>query len=312
MQGSTQPIKLIVIDIDGTLLDPHRQITQRTRNAIQRAQQAGIIVTLATGRRYRNTAPIASELGLAMPLILCDGAMIMEHPHSQVLSTQLLDASIAHEVVEIFVEHGIQPVLHYINGNAEETWTGHEEFDTQWVKSYFTASSEGLYRVPHAELCTERGDPLRIVAFASREEVYKLSKEICELACAWNIVGYGNYGCSELAVMDKACSKAAGVKTLAAHFGIPLEQVMALGDNNNDIEMLQAVGLGVAMGQAEKHIKAAAHAVTASNAEDGAALAIEYYALQEAHAQEVMDDINGIERTIFQPAGLSSNRCSAD
>lgn len=79
--------------------------------------------------------------------------------------------------------------------------------------------------------------------------------------------------------MDKKCSKASSVATLAQHLNIPLSEAMAIGDNINDLEMLQEVGWGVAMGQASAIIKEAAHAVTASNAEDGVALAIERYIL---------------------------------
>src|SRR5215472_4310751 len=80
MQQPSQPIKLIAIDIDGTLLNRDKQITRRTREAIQAAQAAGIIVTLATARRYENSIPFAEELGTTMPLILCDGALTMQYP----------------------------------------------------------------------------------------------------------------------------------------------------------------------------------------------------------------------------------------
>ncbi len=73
-------IKIIVIDIDGTLLTPEGSITARSLEAVQAAQQARIVVTLATARRYSNTAIIANELGLNTPLILYDGAMIIQHP----------------------------------------------------------------------------------------------------------------------------------------------------------------------------------------------------------------------------------------
>ncbi|HYX50206.1 MAG TPA: HAD family hydrolase, partial [Ktedonobacteraceae bacterium] len=73
-------IKMLVIDIDGTLLTPEGSITARSMAAIEAAQQAGIATTLATARRYTNTAPIADELGLHTPLILYDGAIIMQHP----------------------------------------------------------------------------------------------------------------------------------------------------------------------------------------------------------------------------------------
>lgn len=79
--------------------------------------------------------------------------------------------------------------------------------------------------------------------------------------------------------MHTHCSKASGLTTLALQVNIPLPQVMALGDNNNDIEMLEAVGWGVAMGQASDAVKSIADAITSSNAEDGVALAIERYVL---------------------------------
>ncbi len=99
------------------------------------------------------------------------------------------------------------------------------------------------------------------------------------LDCAWNFAPYGSYVSAELAILPVGCSKASGVATLAAHYGIHLEQVMAIGDSYNDQEMLRVVGLGVAMGQAPEQVKAAARAVTATNQEDGAALAIERYVL---------------------------------
>ena len=82
--------------------------------------------------------------------------------------------------------------------------------------------------------------------------------------------------------MDIGCSKASGITALANYLNIPLQQVMAIGDNNNDIQMLRTAGWGVAMGNASEAVKAAAQAITASNWEDGVAQAIERYALCSA------------------------------
>ena len=283
METQPQDIKLLVIDIDGTLLNPWRQVTARTLAAVRAAQRAGIIVTLATGRRYRNSLEIANELGIDIPVIVCDGALIMQHPHGKVLHTRPLHASVAHQVVEVLVRHNVQPVVHHINEGYEETWTGFSEFDTQWLTAYFAAFPDNIRRMGHAALCLGQPDPLRIVAFASEEIIYeKLVPEISGLHCSWNAITRGNYGTAEMAIMNHVCSKATGVTALAEQLGIALDQVMAIGDNNNDIEMLEAVGWGVAMGQAPDAVKAVAQAVTASNAEDGVALAIERYALGRA------------------------------
>lgn len=273
-------IKLIVIDIDGTLLNPQRHITPRTRESIKAAQEAGIVVTLATGRRYINTAPIAAELGMDIPIILCDGALIIQHPDGSVMHSHHLDAEVAQQVIEILIKYKIQPIVHRININIEEVWTGPSEFDNEWVSEYFALFPNNLYRAEYTSFCIGRPDPLRVVAFSSEEIIYGLIPEISALHCSWNIIHYGNYHTSEMAIMHKACSKASGVLSLAKSLKIEPQQIMAIGDNNNDIEMLRAAGWGVAMGQATDAVKAAAQAVTASNEEDGAAQAIERYALR--------------------------------
>ena len=272
-------IKLLAIDIDGTLLNPQKQITPRTREAIQAAREAGIVVTLATARRYRNTAPIAGELGVNIPLILCDGALITNHPDGTVLATQLLDADVAQQTLELMVQYSVQPVVHHVFNGIEETWTGPREYDNEWVATYLAAYPEYIQRLPYANCCTGQPDPLRVVAFAAEEIVNVLMPEVAALTCSWNFTRRGSYGTAELTVMNPLCSKASGVALLAQRLGIKMEEVMAIGDNNNDVEMLQAVGWSVAMGQATEAVKSVANAVTTSNTEDGVARAIESYAL---------------------------------
>ncbi len=82
MENPVKDVRLIAIDIDGTLLTPDGQITPRTRAAIGAAQRAGIIVTLATARRYFSARAIAAELGIELPLIVYDGALIVNHPRA--------------------------------------------------------------------------------------------------------------------------------------------------------------------------------------------------------------------------------------
>src|SRR5579883_1099955 len=271
-------IKLIAIDIDGTLLNPEGEITARVRGAIEAAQRAGIIVTLATARRYFNTGQIADMLGLELPLIVYDGALIVNHPAQTILCSQPLSAHVAGQVVEIFRRCGIQPVIQPDDGLREAVWTGPAVWDHAELATYLAAAGDRLCRMSYEQLCAG-GDPLRIVAFASQEAIERVIPAISVLACSWSRLSMGSYNCAELAIMHPGCSKASGVAALAARYTIPLTQVMAIGDNTNDITMLQTVGWGVAMGQATAAVKAAARAITASNQEDGVALAIEQYAL---------------------------------
>ena len=273
-------IQLIAIDIDGTLLTPQGTISPRTLSAIRAAQEVGIVVTLATARRYLNTHPFAEALGLSIPLITYDGALIIQHPQGTILHTNPFQAMIAQQAVEVLVQHTIQPVVHHIVDNVEEIWTGPAELDTVWIEGYFNAFPRVIRRMPYATLCTGHEDPLRVVAFAPQEVIADLVPGISALPCSWNAIKQGNYGYAEMAIMHTDCSKASGLTALAHQLDIPLSHVMAIGDNNNDIEMLEAVGWGVAMGQASDVVQSIAQAVTTSNAEDGVAQAIERYALR--------------------------------
>jgi 5-amino-6-(5-phospho-D-ribitylamino)uracil phosphatase len=288
---TTMKIQLLVIDIDGTLLNPAGEITAYTRAAVQAAQQAGIVVTLATARRYFNTVEVANELGLQGSIILYDGALIVQHPAFTVLKSRPLNASIGQEAVEILVRHGIQPVVHPDEGLTEEIWTGPAELDNLSIDAYFAANADRMRRMPYETLCTGHPDPLRVVAFTAEEAIEEVLPEISALDCSWNTIKRGSYNSAELTVMNKGCSKASAVTALAGISGIPLQAVMAIGDNNNDIEMLKTAGWGVAMGQASESVKAVANAVTASNWEDGAAQAIERYALRCA-AQAASNSLN--------------------
>jgi len=285
-QQMPESFKLLVIDIDGTLLNPEGEITPHTKATVQAAQEAGIVVTLATARRYGNSAKIATELELHGPLIVYDGALIVQHPAATILYSRLLRADIAQAAVELLVRHDVQPVVHPDDGLLEEIWTGSVQLDNLFIDAYFAAYPEKMRRMPYAQLCTGHADPRRVVAFTSEEIIQGVIPEVAALPCSWNAIQRGSYGCAELVVMDRGCSKASGVAALAQALNIPLQEVMALGDNTNDIEMLQVVGWGVAMGQAPDNVKAAAKAVTASNREDGVAQAIERYALRTAPQAE--------------------------
>lgn len=296
MEKPSTAIKLIAIDIDGTLLTPTGQITPRTRAAIQEAQRAGIIVTLATARRYIGAMAVATELGLDLPLIVYDGAMIVSHPERAILASQTLSAEVAQQAIEIFRRYQVQPVIHpYEEGYCinEEVWTGAAEYDNPELENYLTAAINRTSRMAYETLLARSINTLRVVAFAGKEVLQRMLPEITALDCSSNFVTQGGYGSAELAILHPGCSKASGVATLAAHYGLAMEEVMALGDNYNDLEMLRSAGWGVAMGQAPEPVKAVAKAVTTTNLEDGVALAIERYAL--AHNLHISLDPRAVE-----------------
>ena len=282
MEDVGKNIRLITIDIDGTLLTPEGQITARTRAAIRAAQHIGVIVTLATARRYGGAQAVAEALGLELPLIVYDGTLIVSHPSRAILVSRTLDAEVTRQAIEIFRRHAIQPVLHPCEDEfclKEEVWTGPTENDNPGLTLYLTAAGERVRRMPYEVMSARATEALRVVAFAEQALVEQILPAISALDCAWNFAPLGSYGSAELAILPAGCSKASAVSALAERYEIPLTQVMALGDSYNDLEMLRLVGLGIAMGQAPEQVKAAAKAVTATNREDGVALALERFIL---------------------------------
>ncbi|MBX5449539.1 Cof-type HAD-IIB family hydrolase [Thermogemmatispora sp.] len=279
--------KLLVIDIDGTLLTPGGEITEGTRAAIAEAQAAGVTVTLATARRYGNTASIARELALRAPLILYDGALIVEHPGGRILYSNPLPTQVVQQSIALFLAEGLQPVIQPLtNPLHEEVWIGPAELDSSWQQIYFTVHAAELRRLPRERLLTLDKPVLRLVALEAPERLRLLVPAVAALDCSWLLLERGNYQCGELSLLRAGCSKATAVAALAELLHIPLTEVMAIGDNENDIAMLSLVGFGIAMGQASAAVKQAARAITTSNSEDGVAYAIEHYLLRAARTSD--------------------------
>ncbi len=275
--------RLLMLDIDGTLLDERGQITPRTRRAIQAAIDVGITVTLATARRYASAALFAADLGLKAPLVTYDGALICEYPSSEAWHTDLLPAMLGQAAVDIIAQHNLQPVVQYLRPDGEWMLTGPESGDTPWVTTYFTIFSAHLERRPLHQLCTEAIDPLRVVAFGPTERLASIANALRPLPCQLYLNPQGSYNSAELSIMSPTVSKGNALSVLSSRLQLAISETAAIGDSFNDLSMLRQAGLGIAMGQAPPEVRAAARAITQPNSADGVALAIERYLLNGAH-----------------------------
>jgi Cof subfamily protein (haloacid dehalogenase superfamily) len=270
--------RLLAVDIDGTLLDPGGSVRPRTCAALRAAMAGGVRVVLATARRYGVTAPIADELELNGPLILYDGAQIKEHPSRRVLAALPLQRDIAREVCVAMVRHGTQPIMQFDLG-GEMLLTGPEEGDDAWVRGYLPHYEREVRRLPYEELYAQSGEPLRVVAFAAPEPLHAVWDELRALPCQFAYLPSGSYGAAELGAQHATATKGEAVRALGEMLGIPPAETMVVGDSFNDLSMFAVAGLSVAMGQAPEVVAARAMARTATNAEDGLALAVERYVL---------------------------------
>lgn len=271
------PYRLIVVDVDGTLLDPSSRVTARTKRAIRAAVEAGCVVTLATGRRFATARPVAEGLGLELPIILHNGALIKDSVTGEILHHEPLPAGAAEEAVEVCVACRVQPMVYENARVGLGLLAGPSEFDGPYAGPYLARAGSSLRRHPYHQLVPS-DPPTQMAVYDRAERVDQVGRAL-RLSGVRTITSITSSGGSFFELVSAACSKATGIAHLARQLGIPLAEVVAIGDNFNDVEMLREVGLGIAMGNAPEAVRRSARAVTGTNAEDGVAQAIEKYVL---------------------------------
>ncbi|VBB05469.1 cof protein [Lucifera butyrica] len=264
-------IRLIAVDLDDTLLNAAVGISPHTQDVIRQAVAKGIAVTVATGRMHCSALPYAQQLGLDVPLITYNGAMIRRSLSGETLLHVPIEQEIAREVLSLFRSRGW-----YI-----QTYTQDKLYVAEInAKARYYENLAGVKAIPVGdELYTMSELPTKMLAMAEPEEISRIQHVMQglfgdRLSMATSKPNY-------LEMVAPGVNKGKSLAFLAAMLNIPREEVMAIGDSHNDLDMIQYAGWGVAMGNAADKVKAAARLVTRSNEEDGVAEAIERYALQD-------------------------------
>jgi Cof subfamily protein (haloacid dehalogenase superfamily) len=263
-------IKLIAIDMDDTLLNEVQMITPRTREAIRLAMNRGVAVTIATGRMFCSALPFACELGIELPLITYNGAMVREVSTGRILFHHPIPVETAQAVSEIFREHGW-----YLQKYVDDVLYV-AELDEN---ALYYANYAGVEAVPLGGKFYDMTEaPTKMLSMGDRPQLDEIRAVLTE---RW---GSGLYMASSktryLELVDSGVNKGEALGHLAKNLGIQQSEVLAIGDSMNDVDMLEYAGVGVAMGNANEKVRAAADFVTASNSEDGVAAAIEKFVLK--------------------------------
>jgi Cof subfamily protein (haloacid dehalogenase superfamily) len=263
---------LIVTDLDDTLLRDDLTISDRSKRAITRARKAGARVALATGRMFPSAAPYARELGLTGPVICCQGAEIADIESGKPTRITSVPRALAKETLRFAEDAGIYAQYY----SLEEYFFEKESEESEFYRRTSGVRGEALGRKPREALDF---DPIKVLFIAEPQRIREAYAE-----ASVRFAGTLSVAISKSRYLEfthPRANKGAAVEALAAMLKIPRENVMAVGDALNDLPMLEFAGLGVAVMNGDEHVKARADAVTASNEEDGVALAIEKYALGE-------------------------------
>jgi len=244
-------IRLVALDMDGTLLNDRQEVSPRNAAAIRRALDAGVIVCFATGRGVQNVLPYAEQLGMETPMITVNGGEIWHRPHDLYKRTAM-DAADVLRLRRLALDHGVWYWAYATDGvYNRERWVEPEE-DVQrkvWLK------------------------------FGYYEENVRLLEQIRATAESWGGFEISNSSPVNIELNPSGVSKGAALLELCRLLGIDPSETAAAGDSLNDLSMIRAAGLGAAMGGAQQAVKEAAGIVLPGNNEDGIAHLIEQYVL---------------------------------
>jgi Cof subfamily protein (haloacid dehalogenase superfamily) len=260
-------IDLIALDLDGTLLNSDEHVSLRNKRAITHALEQGIRVVLVTGRGVDTPVRISRELGLNLPVICCHGALTKDFGSNKTL---------VHIPVPLVYA---KPMIDYAEENHLQVAVYVEEYFYRLSGStVFMADMTGPAWREVPSLRAILTEAPTFIRFLGDEAVAAVDREFGSFPLNFRYETWGDF--VECAVLSRDAGKKQALVRLCADFQIPREHVLAVGDSRNDIPMLQWSGTGVAMGNALPEVKEAVRIVTASNDEDGVAVAIERFALQ--------------------------------
>lgn len=263
-------IKMFVTDIDGTLLMPGKKISAKNIEAVQKMAAAGVKVVIATGRMYCAALPIAAQLGVDVPIISYNGALIKSSA-GEIINAQYLDTAIFLKLIDFFEERGWQiqsysgDVL-YVPKRTDNTRFYEELLNVEAHEVGWDGLRGRANDIPKLLSVSDNADETNLKMSAVKEvfggqiEITRSAPRFCEF-------------------MSLGVSKASAIKILAEKFGIDNGEILAIGDSDNDLPMITSVGCGVAMGNAVPSVLEACPRITDTCENDGFAKAVYDYVL---------------------------------
>jgi Cof subfamily protein (haloacid dehalogenase superfamily) len=274
-------IRLIAVDVDGTLLDSRGRLPPENLAAIEAALDRGLHVALVTGRSYPFALPIIAQLPPSLLLILSNGA-VAKNGDGSTYRRWLLPRAVAARVLELTPEFRHDAALIFDREGVGQIISEGMDWDHHNRKGYYDKNRRFILEQPRLEdALTE--DPIQIMYNGSVGRMRELVAELQELpirdAINPEVTEYEYRDFTLVDIMDAGCSKATALKFWAGDLGIAPSEIMAVGDNLNDLGMLELAGLPVVMGNAVQPLKERGWHVTGTHDEAGLADAIRTLAL---------------------------------
>lgn len=282
-------IKLLALDLDGTLLNSHGKITPENKIAIRKAEERGVLVTIATGRRFRDARPVALEAEFNAPLITHNGALLKFAQTLETVAFSTIHSENVAQILRVGNEFGADAMLScdpHGKGVLFYDRISEENLPLQnyinWSKTLHGDDADAsVHHVDDLFAIIEYNETVHVSFSGGCSTMATLQKVLIEeLTDTVNILAtvYPHLDFTLLDILPHGASKGHAVETLAASSGLSAENVMVIGDNYNDLEMLEFAGTPIVMGNASEDLRKRFES-TATNNESGVAAAIERHIL---------------------------------
>ena len=286
-------LRLIAIDIDGTLLSPEFRVSETDLATLRRAHSQGIEVILVTGRRHTFALPIAQQLGFDLWLISSNGA-VTRSLAGETFHRDLLPEATCRELLGVMQEFRGQTVLTFDSNRAGTIVIERLDLLEASIKRWLEKNMQYIqFVVPIEDALTT--DPVQAMFCGPVADMQRVLRvlESCGLPITVLRTEYPGRDLSIVDVLNAGCSKGHALERWANYRGITRDQVMAVGDNYNDIEMLEFAGHPFIMGNASEELRSRGWKLTRSNAESGVSAAIEHVLEGKEIERAVGDEVRG-------------------
>jgi Cof subfamily protein (haloacid dehalogenase superfamily) len=261
--------RLVALDLDGTLLDSQLQIRSETKRTLDLVRAQGVQVMIVTGRHHVTAYPYWHQLGLELPAICCNGAYLYDYAARRPLAGDPLTRDEARALLALVRKHAIRAMVYDRDFIAYESIDGHFARLRAWGASLPEALQPRIEAVASYERLVEEAETIWKFTAAGEDRTALLAfvaeiERNLGLSCEWS-------GPGRLDVTRAANSKGNRLLEWIAAQGIAASEVIAFGDEQNDMDMLRVVGMGVAMGHSQAEVQACADRVIGGNDSDSIA-----------------------------------------
>lgn len=267
--------KLVCIDMDGTLLNRHHKVDEANKEALIKAHSMGVHIAISTGRMYTDAEYYSNLIGLKSPIIASNGALIKEKGTEEVIYKSVLDEDILLKLLDIFSKYNLKPIFH----TPKKSYSGSVLYKLVMQYAKFTGLMGKNIKIEYVKhnkkwnsiLSNEKNNIVKCEVIDKDEKKIKEVRSFLEKIDEIQLASSSKYN---FEVTCKGVSKGSAVKALAEYYNIKQEEIIAIGDSENDMSMIKYAGMGVAMGNASEEIKKIADYITDTNDNNGVAKAL--------------------------------------